>query len=128
MNIPICDLEGLAENQVPDIQFLKHLGPYGMPRLRSGSLVLLQLKRTLISHTNASFLSHQVIRLSLKQLVAKISGREMRLAEFEPLQGLFEIGNRGRHKLYAGKKGYGSQINVPLVDLNRSCVPRTRKI
>ncbi|KAL7911474.1 Alpha/Beta hydrolase protein [Trichoderma velutinum] len=49
-----------------------------------------------------------------EKLVLKVSGHDMRLAEFEPLRGRFTTGNRGRHFVHMGAE-YSSYVQVPFV-------------
>ncbi|KAK4065840.1 uncharacterized protein Triagg1_8392 [Trichoderma aggressivum f. europaeum] len=49
-----------------------------------------------------------------EKLAFKVSGHDMRLAEFEPLRSKFETGNIGRHFVHMGAE-YPSYIQVPFV-------------
>ena len=49
-----------------------------------------------------------------EQLVLKISGHQMTLAEFEPLRGTFQTGNKGKHIVHFGAD-CASHIQIPIV-------------
>ena len=51
-----------------------------------------------------------------EQLVLKIAGHPLILAEFEPLRGAFQTWNKGEHLLHMGGK-YDSHIEVPFIEL-----------
>ena len=142
INIPVTDLIDLQEDKIPSIQFLKHLGPSGMLRASFRELDPSSTENNpkIAYKRRLPVIPGDVVELTIpmwpggmgfeegEQLVVKISGHEMRLAEFEPLQGLFESGNKGKHELYLGKKGYWSRVILPLVDLELSHVGRRRRI
>ncbi|PSN67426.1 alpha/beta-hydrolase [Corynespora cassiicola Philippines] len=142
VNIPVADLVDLPEDKIPDIMFLKHLGPTGMLRASYRELdpSSTEINPKIAYKRRLPVVPGDVVELTVpiwpagigfeegEQLVVKISGHEMRLAEFEQLQGLFESGNKGTHELYLGKKGYWSQVILPMVDLDLTHVARTKRI
>ncbi|KAI8401979.1 hypothetical protein FOFC_17284 [Fusarium oxysporum] len=52
-----------------------------------------------------------------EKLVVKISGHEMRLAEFEPLRGRFLTGNKERQVVHFGGE-FDSHVEIPLVPIS----------
>ncbi|KAE9366270.1 alpha/beta-hydrolase [Stipitochalara longipes BDJ] len=131
INIPLQDL-GMSEAEVPDLNPLKYLGPTGMIRAshRRQDFTFSRPHRAVLSHVDPQkVVSGQVVRLDIsiwpggmafaegEKLLVKVSGHEMRFPEFEPLRGLSEAGNVGRHEVYCGEDDYFSEVVLPFVEL-----------
>lgn len=130
LNIPPEDL-GIVENEVPPSNILKYMGPTGMIRAsqREVDAHLSQPHKVVLSHRAIQKIKPgEIVKLEIpiwpggiafeagEKLILKISGHEMRLAEFPPLRGKGETG-KGINTIYCGEQGYFSQIKLPFVEL-----------
>jgi predicted acyl esterase len=117
INQPLADLGVSTADKVPSVAVLKYLGPQGILRAS---------KRAVDSELSSSWwrtLSHEkgekvprgsVVKLQIdlwptgmifeqgEKLVLKISGHDMRLVDFEMLQGSFQVVNEGKHYIHLG--------------------------
>ena len=131
-NIPLADLK-IPEAQIPPLNILQYLGPDGMlrasrrdidqsiskphypvPSLRAGSEQYLTPGE--VVKLEIGIWPSGMIFEAGEQLVLKISGHPMRLAEFPQLWGSYESSNKGEHIVHFGGE-YESFVQVPLVEL-----------
>ena len=129
LNIPPSAL-GMTEVEVPNINPLKYLGPQGILRAshrgldpelsKPDHLVLAHRKIQKVSPGTVTKLEIPIWPCGIafeagERLVLKVSGHDMRLAEFTALAGAFKSGNKGSHVVYCGQDGYHSQLSIPVV-------------
>lgn len=129
INIPPAAL-GMALDEVPNNNPLKYLGPQGILRASHRGLdpELSKPSHLVLSHREINKVPPgNVVKLEIpiwpcgmafeagERLVLKISGHDMRLAEFTGLAGKFRSGNKGVHKVYCGEGGWQSQLVIPVV-------------
>ena len=132
INIPLHDLGVTSEEQVGYINPLKFLGPAGVLRASHRTIdpTLSKPHRLHHDHTKEEKVPPgEVVRLDLtiwvaaiefdvgEKLVVKISGHEMRLAEFKPLRGRFLTGNKGKQVVYFGGE-FDSHVELPLLPIS----------
>jgi uncharacterized protein len=131
INIPPEAL-GMTASEVPNVNVLRYLGPPGIVRAshREVDQELSQLNHPVLAHrTLQKIKPGELLKLEIglwpgamafspgEKLVVKISGHEMRLAEFPALYGAFRTINIGKHTIYCGKSGHASEIVLPFVEL-----------
>jgi len=129
INIPPHAL-GLPADEIPNINPLKYLGPQGILRASHRGLdpELSRPSHLVLSHSKVDKVRPgNVVKLEIpiwpcgvafevgETLVLKISGHDMRLAEFPALAGTFRSGNKGVHKIHCGEGGRHSQLVVPVI-------------
>lgn len=142
LSIPLQDLQAVnpkfkTEEDVPTINSSKYLGPSGILRA-SRRKVDNELtkgegdgKWDVLSHRKVDeklLRKGEVVKLEIgiwatgmvfeagEQLVLKVSGHMMGLAEYVPLRGMFRNGNREVHELLVGGD-FESRLVVPVVEL-----------
>jgi uncharacterized protein len=131
INIP-AEALGLSADEVPNLNVLKYLGPTGIIRASHRELdeALSKPHHPVLSHRKEDKVKPgEVVRLEVpiwpcgmafeagEKLVLKVSGHDMRFAEFPPLYGSFRSGNKGTHKIYCGERGFNSELIIPIVNL-----------
>lgn len=129
VNIPLEDLEVQCEEEVQTVNTLQYLGPTGILRASHRSLDDKLSKPHWLAHDHSKrdlIPPGQIVKLETsiwpaaiefdqgEQLILKIAGHHMTLAEFEPLRGGFIAANKGRHIVHFGE-GYESRIEIPIV-------------
>ncbi|KPI42157.1 uncharacterized protein AB675_5453 [Cyphellophora attinorum] len=130
INIPLEHLELKAE-EVATVNTNKYLGPTGILRASHRKIDYEQSKPhwPLHSHFEEEKVPRgQVVELTIglwptgmafeagEQLVLKIAGHHMTLAEFEPLRGGFQTSNKGTHVVHVGPE-HPSHVVVPFVSV-----------
>ncbi|KIW99562.1 uncharacterized protein Z518_11301 [Rhinocladiella mackenziei CBS 650.93] len=123
---------GIPADKVPNVNVLKYLGPTGIIRASHRQLdpKLSKAHHPVLSHKTLQKVGPgEVVELQIaiwpcgiafdagESLILKISGHDMRLAEFPPLYGSFKSGNKGSHRIYCGEGGYQSELVIPTVNL-----------
>lgn len=131
INIPPGAL-GMSESTVPNVNVLKYLGPPAIIRASHRELdeKLSQPHHPVLAHRKLQKVNRgEVTRLEVgfwpggmafypgERLAVKISGHEMRFAEFPALYGAFRSINVGHHVVYCGDSGYASSVEIPFVEL-----------
>jgi predicted acyl esterase len=134
INIPIANLNAVdrsikTEADVALVMALQYLGPQGVLRASHRALdpVLSKPDWPAHDHTREEKVPlGEIVRLEIwiwpaavqfeagEKMVVRVSGHDMRLAEFEQLRGKFVTGNQGRHTLHIGGE-YASFVEVPVV-------------
>ncbi|EWY79609.1 hypothetical protein FOYG_17244 [Fusarium oxysporum NRRL 32931] len=129
INIPLKDLGVSQESEVLDITPLKFIGSTGILRASHRAIDTSLSKPHWIHHDHTKedkIPPGNIVRLEIpiwvaafefeagEQLLFKIAGHDMRLAEFEPLRGKFDTGNRGRQVVYYGG-AFDSHVEIPLI-------------
>jgi predicted acyl esterase len=134
INIPVADLNTVdgsikTEADVALVMALEYIGSQGVLRTSHRSLdsVLSKPDWPAHDHTHEKKVPlGEIVSLEIgiwpaavqfeagEKMVVRVSGHNMRLAEFEPLRGKFVTGNRGRYNLHVGGE-YASFIEVPVV-------------
>jgi predicted acyl esterase len=134
INIPVADLNAVdssikTNDDVALVMALQYLGPQGVLRASHRALDPTLSKHDWPAHDHTreeKVPLGEVVRLEIgiwpaavqfeagEKMVVRVSGHDMRLAEFEPLRGKFVTGNRGRHYLHVGGE-YASFVEVPVV-------------
>lgn len=130
-NIPLEDI-GLSEPPTGDADLtnvLYYLGPTGILRASHRKLDVMLSKPHWPAHDHSReelIEPGDIVKLEIgiwagaiqfeagEQLVLKIAGHHMALAEFEPLRGKFDTGNKGRHVVHFGSE-YVSHLSIPIV-------------
>lgn len=117
VNQPLSDLGVSSASEVPSVSILKYLGPEGIVRAsrRAVAPELSKPWRETLSHVgNTTVPVGDVIELHLslwptgiifekgESLVLKVSGHDMRLVDFQALQGSFQVVNKGKHYVHFG--------------------------
>ena len=130
INIPLEDLR-LKASEVVTTNTNKYIGPTGILRASHRHIDEQRSKPHWPIHSHdreEKVAPGEIVKLDLgiwptgivfeagEQLVFKIAGHEMRLAEFEPLRGGFTNGNKGRHVVHIGES-HPSHVIVPFVKL-----------
>ncbi|CAL5874753.1 uncharacterized protein PFLUO_LOCUS9054 [Penicillium psychrofluorescens] len=131
VNIPLEELGVHSEAEVQTVNTLKYLGPTGILRAshRAFDPKLSKPHWPAHDHTKCDLISPgSIVKLEIglwpaaiqfepgEQLVLKVSGHPMVLAEFEPLRGGFITGNKGRQILHFGGE-YESRLEIPFVQV-----------
>ena len=129
LNIPPDDL-GIPAEEIPNINPLKYLGPQGIlcASHRGLDSELSKPEHLVLSHKAINKVrAGDVVKMEIpiwpcgigfeagEMLVLKISGHDMRLAEFTALAGTFQSENKGVHRVYCGEEGHYSQLMIPVV-------------
>ncbi|KAF1922337.1 uncharacterized protein M421DRAFT_78699, partial [Didymella exigua CBS 183.55] len=129
INQPLSDLGVDNVEQVPSVAILKYLGPEGMLRASKRAFdaeLSSDWWRTLSHEIGEEVPRGSVVKLQIdlwptgmifdkgKKLMLKISGHDMRLADFEVLQGLFQAANEGNHYVHLGG-GRESYLDVHIL-------------
>ncbi|RKK10054.1 hypothetical protein BFJ68_g15583 [Fusarium oxysporum] len=130
LNIPLKDLP-VSEDQVPNVNCLKHIGPVGMIR---ASLRALDPELSTEIYPVQSFKKTEkikpgeIVKLEIpiwpagiafeagEKVAVKISGHEMRYGEVQALWGKTTSINKGKHAVVCGDSGYYSHVILPLVE------------
>lgn len=130
INIPLEDLKLKAE-EVVTVNINKYLGPTGILRASHRKIDVENSSPywPLHSHLEEEKVPRgQVVEMTIglwptgmvfeagEQLVLKIAGHHMCLAEFEPLRGGFDTSNKGTHVVHVGPE-HPSHIVVPFVSI-----------
>jgi uncharacterized protein len=128
-NTPLKELGFELDEDVPDVNTVKYLGPTGVLRASHHAIdpKLLKARRPVHAHTKEQNISpDQRAKLETgiwpgavqweagEKLIIKISGHQIILAEFPPLKGAFRSGNNGRHAITFGGQ-YDSRLVIPTV-------------
>ncbi|KAM6485617.1 Alpha/Beta hydrolase protein [Trichoderma sp. SZMC 28011] len=128
INIPLHEL-GLDAEDVTRINTNVYIGPMGILRASRRKIDVDRSKPhwALHSHDEDEKISPgTIVKLEIgiwpsgikfekgEKLVFKVSGHDMRLAEFEPLRGKFTTSNKGRHFVHMGAD-YPSYVQVPFI-------------
>lgn len=131
INIPLHHLGLGSEEEVESINILKYLGPTGVLRAGHRALDISLSKPHWPAHDHSSvspvppgFIVRLEIGLwpaaiqfeTVEGFMLKVAGHHMTLAEFVPLRGRFENGNRGRHYVHFSGD-FPSHIMIPTVAL-----------
>ena len=131
LNIPLKDLGKASEDDVDDLNTLKYIGPMGCLRASHRAIDSKLSKPHWLAHDHtkeAKIPLGEVIKLEIgiwpaaiqweagEKLVLRVSGHDMRLAEFPPLRGAFSSGNKGKHILHVGAE-YDSRVEIPTVPI-----------
>ncbi|KAJ5655350.1 hypothetical protein N7507_007300 [Penicillium longicatenatum] len=129
VNIPLGELGVHSGEEVQTVNTLKYLGPTGILRASHRALDPILSKPHWPAHDHSKLdliPPGQIVKLEIslwpaaiqfepdEQLVLKIAGHHMTLAEFEPLRGGFVTGNKGRQVLYFGGE-HESSLEIPYV-------------
>ncbi len=129
LNIPLKELGNVSEDDVEDLNTLKYIGPMGCLRASHRALDSELSKPHWPAHNHMKeekISPGDVVKLEIgiwpaaiqweagEKLVVRVSGHDMRLAEFPPLQGAFSSGNKGGHVLHFGGE-YNSRLEIPTV-------------
>ncbi|KAJ5814182.1 uncharacterized protein N7503_000932 [Penicillium pulvis] len=129
VNIPLQELGVDSEAEVQTVNTLKYLGPTGILRAshRAFDPILSKPHWPAHDHSKLDLVPPgEIVKLEIslwpaaiqfepgEQLILKVAGHHMTLAEFEPLRGGFVTGNKGRQVLYFGG-GYESKLEIPCV-------------
>jgi uncharacterized protein len=129
VNVPLHELGVSSETEVESINSLKYIGPSGVLRASHRALDARASKPhwPAHDHTREEKISPgDIVKLEIgiwpaaiqflagEKLVFRVAGHAMTLAEFVPLRGKFQTGNKGRHVLHFGGD-YGSHIVMPFV-------------
>jgi predicted acyl esterase len=131
INIPLHHLGLDSEEEVESINTLKYLGPTGVLRASHRALDNARSKPHWPAHNHSQVLPAlpgSIVRLEIglwpaaiqfeagEGFILKVAGHHMALAEFVPLRGQFETGNKGRHHVHYGGD-FASHITIPTVPL-----------
>ncbi|KAE8346115.1 hypothetical protein BDV24DRAFT_177006 [Aspergillus arachidicola] len=131
INIPLHHLGLESEEEVESINTLKYLGPTGVLRASHRALDISVSKPHWPAHDHSRVSPvppGSTVRLEIglwpaaiqfeegEGFMLKVAGHHMTLAEFVPLRGRFENGNRGRHYVHFGGD-FQSHIMIPTVPL-----------
>ncbi|KAJ5653048.1 hypothetical protein N7490_000051 [Penicillium lividum] len=131
VNIPLQELGVHSEAEVQTVNTLKYLGPTGVLRASHRALDPILSKPHWPAHDHSKLdliPPGDIVKLEIgiwpaaiqfepgEQLVLKVSGHHMTLAEFEPLRGGFVTGNKGRQVLHFGGD-YESKLEIPCVPI-----------
>lgn len=131
INIPLHHLGPGSEEEVESINTLKDLGPTGVSRASHRALDISLSKPHWPAHDHSrvspvppGFIVRLEIGLwpaaiqfeTVEGFMLKVAGHHMTLAEFVPLRGRFENGNRGRHYVHFSGD-FPSHIMIPTVAL-----------
>lgn len=129
INQPLSDLGVSSDEQVPSVAVLKYLGPQGMLRASKREVApeLSSPWWPTLSYANYEPVPQgQSIRLEIalwptgmvfeagETLMVKVSGHDMRLVDFEALQGSFQVANKGSHYVHFGP-GYSNFLDLNLL-------------
>ncbi|KAJ6002601.1 hypothetical protein N7451_005148 [Penicillium sp. IBT 35674x] len=129
VNIPLQELGVQSEDEVQTVNTLKYLGPTGILRASHRAFDPILSKPHWPAHDHSKFdlvPPGEIVKLELglwpaaiqfepgEQLILKVAGHHMTLAEFEPLRGGFVTGNKGRQVLHFGGE-YESKLEIPCV-------------
>ena len=133
LNIPLADMQLSSPDDVSAVNPNFYLGPTGILRAshRATSDDLSKPHWPVHDHSESACKPvepGEVVKLEIgmwptgmifeagEQLVLKVAGHPLVLAEFEPLRGAFQSGNKGNHVLHIGGS-YDSHVVVPFVEL-----------
>lgn len=110
----------------------RYLGPSGVIRAshRELDLELSRDHQPILLHRNPQPIEpKKVVRLNIQiwlanmafeageSLLLKVSGHDMRLADFASLAGCTDTGNKGRHVVHCGGRDSESKLVLPFVEL-----------
>ena len=131
LNIPLKDLGKESEDNVDNLNTLKYIGPNGCLRASHRAIDPKFSKPHWPAHDHTKEIKvspGDIVKLEIgiwpgaiqfeegEKIVFRVSGHDMRLAEFVPLRGAFSSGNKGKHILHFGG-GYNSRVEIPTVPL-----------
>lgn len=117
INQPLSDLGVRTADEVPSVAVLKYLGPQGILRASKRAVdpeLSSSWWRTLSHEKGEEVPMGSIVKLQIdlwptgmifdkgEKLVLKISGHDMRLVDFEMLQGSFQVANKGKHFVHLG--------------------------
>lgn len=129
VNVPLEDLGVHSEEDVQTVNTLKYLGPTGILRASHREIDPTLSKPHWLAHNHKKvdlIPPGKTVKLEIgiwpsaiqfepnEQLILKIAGHHMTLAEFEPLRGEFVTGNKGRQVLHFGRD-YESKLEIPII-------------
>ncbi|KAL4733296.1 Alpha/Beta hydrolase protein [Aspergillus similis] len=129
LNIPLRELGYSSPEEVESVNVLKYLGPTGVLRASHRELDPVLSKPHWPAHVHTRrqrVQAGEAVELQIglwpsaiqfeesEQLVLKIAGHHMTLAEFVPLRGQFKSGNRGRQTVHWGER-FNSHLEIPVV-------------
>ncbi|KAL3473184.1 Alpha/Beta hydrolase protein [Aspergillus californicus] len=129
LTIPLRQLGFATQEEVETINCLKYLGPTGVLRASHRELDPALSKPHWPAHVHTRrrvVPADEIVELEIglwtaamqfeadEQLVLKIAGHAMTLAEFVPLRGQFIAENRGRQRVHWGGK-FNSHLQIPVV-------------
>ena len=131
VNIPLNELALKSDGEVENLNTLKYLGPTGVLRASHRVLdpVLSKPHWPAPDHTKEEKIPPgEIAKLEIgmwpaamqweagENLILKISGHQMTLAEFPPLRGSFRSANKGKHTVLFGGQ-YDSRLEIPTVQI-----------
>lgn len=117
INQPLLDLGVSTADEVPSVAVLKYLGPQGVLRASKRAVdpeLSSSWWRTLSHEKGKEVPMGSIVKLQIdlwpsgmifekgEKLVLKINGHDMRLVDFEMLQGSFQVANEGKHFVRLG--------------------------
>ncbi len=131
INFPLKNLGKSSIDEVEDINPYKYIGPDGMLRASHRALdhKLAKPHRPEHDHNKEDKVRPgEIVKLEIgiwngaiqweagEKLIVRVSGHDMRLAEFPQLRGTFTCINKGKHMLHFGGE-YCSRIEIPTVSI-----------
>jgi uncharacterized protein len=133
VNIPLEELGFTSEDEVENVNTVKYIGPSGILRASHRAIDPNLSKPHWPAHDHTAedkVPPGRVVRLEIgiwaaairfeagEELVFRVAGHQMTLAEFVPLRGGFCTANKGTHTVHYGGS-YESYLVVPLVQLDQ---------
>lgn len=131
INIPKADRDAVGMTYIEPVNPMIYLGPTGALRASYREIDESLSNEFWPEHTfskSEKLKSGEVVRMDIglwqtgiqfeasEQLVIKVAGHPMALAEFPPLRGALPNANKGRHILHVGGD-VASHVILPLVNL-----------
>lgn len=132
VNIPLKDLELTTDDEVENLNTLKYIGPSGILRASHRAIDPKLSKPHWPAHDHTreeKVPPGTVVKMEIgiwvaaiqfeagEKLVFRVAGHQMTLAEFPPLRGGFQAGNKGTHTVHYGGR-YASCLVMPSVQLS----------
>lgn len=133
LNIPLHEIGYAREEDVPDLNVPKYIGPSGVLRAshRAIDLKLSKPHWHIHDHTReAKIVPGEIVKLEImlwpaaigfeagEKLIFRVAGHQMTLAEFPELRGGFTTLNQGRHFVHVGGQ-YESRVEIPFVVIEK---------
>ncbi|GKZ84471.1 hypothetical protein AnigIFM56816_009804 [Aspergillus niger] len=129
INQPLSDLGVSSASEVPSVSILKYLGPEAMQRASKRAIApeLSKPWRPTLAHGVDQYVPQgDTIELHMslwptgmifeagEKLIVKVAGHDMRLVDFEQLQGTFNVTNEGKHYVHFAER-YNNYVELNLL-------------
>ncbi|KAI2884795.1 hypothetical protein CBS76997_10652 [Aspergillus niger] len=129
INQPLSDLGVSSASEVPSVSILKYLGPEAMQRASKRAIApeLSKPWRPTLAHGVDQYVPQgDTIELHMslwptgmifeagEKLIVKVAGYDMRLVDFEQLQGTFNVTNEGKHYVHFAER-YNNYVELNLL-------------